>query len=69
MTPAASAKNLEELAKYRVLAFQKGLTTTVCREGGKRKALEKRKGEKNGERTGREERRVDVLTTFVALAS
>lgn len=29
MTPAASAKNLEELAKYRVLAFQKGITTTV----------------------------------------
>jgi ectoine hydroxylase-related dioxygenase (phytanoyl-CoA dioxygenase family) len=28
MTPAASAKNLEELAKYRVLAFQKGITTT-----------------------------------------
>jgi len=28
MTPASSAKNLEELAKYRVLAFQKGITTT-----------------------------------------
>ena len=69
MSPAASAKNLEELAKYRVLAFQKGLTTTVCSEGGGRKALEKRKGEKNGERTRREERGVDVLTTFVALAS
>jgi hypothetical protein len=28
MTPASSAKNIEELAKYRVLAFQKGITTT-----------------------------------------
>jgi len=28
MTPSALAKNLEELAKYRVLAFQKGITTT-----------------------------------------
>jgi len=28
MTPASSAKNLEELAKFRVLAFQKGITTT-----------------------------------------
>lgn len=28
MTPANSAENLEELAKYRVLAFQEGITTT-----------------------------------------
>lgn len=28
MTPASSAKDLETLAKYRVLAFQKGITTT-----------------------------------------
>jgi len=28
MTPASSAKNLAELAKYRILAFQKGITTT-----------------------------------------
>jgi len=28
MTPSASATNLEELVKYRVLAFQKGITTT-----------------------------------------
>lgn len=28
MTPSSLAKNIEELAKYRVLAFQKGITTT-----------------------------------------
>jgi len=28
MTPAASAVNIEQLVKYRILAFQKGITTT-----------------------------------------
>ena len=63
MTPAASAKNLEELAKYRVLAFQKGLTTTVCKEGEERGG-EGRRGRREG--IGGDK---DILTTLVALAS